>query len=135
MQLAKGWKGVRAYANSKLCNVLFTRELARRLKDTHVTVNVLHPGVVASGFGRNAEAGWMRAAVRVLSVIPGVMINAEKGAQTSIWAATDPSLAKVSGRYFDKRAPVESSKASGDDALAQRLWEMSEQMTGIAAKR
>lgn len=122
-----GW---RAYSQSKLANVLFTYELARRLEGTGVTANALHPGFVATRFGHNngalANAG-MKVAQSLFAVSP------EKGAETNIYLAASPDVEGVSGQYFEKSRAVSSSKASYDEAAARQLWAISEQMTGIRA--
>jgi len=127
-QRSYGQMGFAPYGNSKLANVLFTYELARRLQGTGVTANVLHPGFVASGFGRN-NRGLMDLAMRVLHRFA---ISPEEGAQTIIYLASSPAVEGVSGKYFYKSKAVQSSPASYDEAAARRLWEMSEQMVGLA---
>jgi NAD(P)-dependent dehydrogenase (short-subunit alcohol dehydrogenase family) len=117
----------KAYAQSKLANVLFTHELARRLVGTGVTANCLHPGVVSTGFGR-AEPGWFKLAVRLLTPF---MITEDKGAETSIYLASSPDVEGVTGAYFVKSKRRRSSKPSYDADLARRLWEVSEKMTGV----
>ena len=128
LQHARSYNAFAVYSESKLCNILFTYALARRLVGTEVTANCLHPGFVASGFGRN-EAWYMNVAMTLLRP---VMINATKGAQTSIYLASSPEVAGVSGKYFDKSRAVESSKVSQNEADAERLWEISAQLTGLA---
>jgi NAD(P)-dependent dehydrogenase (short-subunit alcohol dehydrogenase family) len=121
-----GW---RAYGQSKLANILFTRELARRLDGTGVTANAVHPGVVATGFGRNNKAGWMpylQALYRPFSRSAG------KGADTLVWLATAPRLEDVTGRYFMDRSERRPAPQALDDKDALRLWEVSERMTGPA---
>jgi retinol dehydrogenase-12 len=103
------WK---AYAQSKLANLLFTRELARRAGPDGVSANALHPGAVASGFGRNH---------------PG--LSPERGARTTLHVATDPGLRGVSGRYFSSCRERSPSQAARDDDTALRLWQISEAMT------
>lgn len=115
----------RQYARTKLANLLFTYELARRLKGTGVTVNALHPGFVASSFmAGNGFLGWM---MRRWAGLFG--ISAEQGAQTSIYLATAPELEGVTGKYFVKCHEAPSSAASLDETAAQRLWVLSEQLT------
>jgi NAD(P)-dependent dehydrogenase (short-subunit alcohol dehydrogenase family) len=118
---------MRAYAQSKLANVLFTYELARRLAGTGVTSNCLHPGVVSTGFGR-AEEGWFKLVVRLVTPF---MMNEDKGAETSIYLASSPEVEGVTGAYFVRRKRRRSSKLSYDAELARRLWEASEKMTGV----
>lgn len=119
--------GMRAYGQSKLANLLFTYELARRLAGTGVTVNALHPGLVGSGFGKN-NGLVARLAMRVVHLMS---ISPEDGAQTSIYLASSPAVEGVTGKYFVEKRPVESSKASSDAESARRLWEISEHMTGL----
>lgn len=121
----KSYSSWNAYCQSKLANILFTRELARRLEGSGVTANCLHPGVVATGFGRSGGA-LMRLAVRVIRPF---IITAEKGARTAIFLASSPEVEGVSGKYFDKCKAVTPSAAAEDDAAARRLWELSEQLT------
>jgi len=115
------------YGHSKLANILFTVELARRLEGTGVTANCLHPGVVASEFGTRSgglfSLGWR--------VIKPFVLSPERGADTSIYLATSPEVAGVTGRYFYRRRPVEPSRQSTDAGLARRLWDESERMTGL----
>jgi NAD(P)-dependent dehydrogenase (short-subunit alcohol dehydrogenase family) len=115
----------RQYAHTKLANLLFTYELARRLAGTGVTVNALHPGLVATNFaaGTGVYSWFMRRYTRWFAISP------EEGAKTTVYLATASELANVSGQYFVKAKPTESSAASRDAAAARRLWELSEQMT------
>jgi NAD(P)-dependent dehydrogenase (short-subunit alcohol dehydrogenase family) len=116
------------YAQTKLANLLFTYELARRLAGTGVTANALHPGFVASSFmAGNGVLGWC---MRRWAGLVGK--SAEDGAKTPIWLASSPEVADVTGRYFTKQRAVPSSPASLDDAAASRLWELSEAM--VAAR-
>lgn len=117
--------GLRQYARSKLANILFTRELARRLEGTGVTANALHPGVIASDFGEgNGLYGWfMRRFFRMRG------ITVEAGAMTSIHLATAPELERVSGGYFVHRRPATCSAAARDADAAARLWRLSETLT------
>ncbi|MBN1284573.1 MAG: SDR family oxidoreductase [Anaerolineae bacterium] len=116
----KDYSAWRAYGESKLANILFTYELARRLKGTGVTANALHPGVVATHFG--ADSGY-----RARGISP------EEGAQTGIYLATAAAVEEVTGRYFVNCKPVPSSKVSYNGADAKRLWEISARMTGLEA--
>jgi NAD(P)-dependent dehydrogenase (short-subunit alcohol dehydrogenase family) len=127
LQSRHGYGGQRVYGMSKLMNVLFTYELARRLEGTQVTANCLHPGFVASDFAGNN--GWfVRAAMRL---IPG-RISAEEGARCPIFLAASADVEGVSGKYFNydtKETP--SSAESYDQSVAERLWDMSEQLVAI----
>jgi retinol dehydrogenase-12 len=117
--------GFRAYSQSKLANILFTRELARRLEGTGVTANTLHPGVVATNFGVNN--GWIARALRPLLNLAS--ISAEEGAKTIVYLATSPEVAGVSGEYFYKCRVAPTDQAARDASSAERLWALSEQMT------
>jgi NAD(P)-dependent dehydrogenase (short-subunit alcohol dehydrogenase family) len=125
----RSYNGWQQYCRSKLMNLLFTNELARKLDGTGVTVNALHPGWVATGFGANN--GWRG---RLLQFIARCFaLSVEEGARTVVYLATSPEVAGVSGRYFVREHAVPSSMASHDDSAAQRLWEMSQQWTGLAS--
>jgi NAD(P)-dependent dehydrogenase (short-subunit alcohol dehydrogenase family) len=117
-----------AYGRTKLCNVLFAYELARRLADTGVTVNALHPGFVSTDIAKNN--GWL---VRLFQ--PLVMRSAlpmEVGAQTSIYLASSLEVEGVTGKYFARKKAIESDPASNDETAAKRLWQVSAEMTGLA---
>ncbi len=126
LQIKRGYRGVGAYAASKLANVLFTTELARRLDGTGVTANALHPGVVATGLGADARGlvgfGWRMAKT--------FMISPEKGAHTSIYLATSPEVEGVSGQYFENCGAAPASVAARDAETAARLWEVSSGLAG-----
>jgi retinol dehydrogenase 12 len=118
---------LRQYARTKLANLLFTYELARRLAGTGVTVNALHPGFVASNFmAGNGVLGWF---MRRWAGFFG--ISAEEGAKTSIYLATSPEVEGVTGKHFTRCREAPTSPASRDETAAQRLWELSESLTGI----
>ncbi len=122
------YSGYKAYGQSKLANILFTRELARRLDGTGVTVNALHPGIVATGFGgNNRNLLWRlaRASYRPFSQSP------DSGADTPVWLATAPELAGVTGRYFHNRRERQPGRWALNDEDAARLWEVSERMVGL----
>jgi NAD(P)-dependent dehydrogenase (short-subunit alcohol dehydrogenase family) len=116
-----------AYGQSKLANVLFTYELARRLEGSNVTTNALHPGFVATNIGKNNGA----LARLFLWFVHRTALSPEEGARTSIYLATSPEVAQVTGKYFVKERPVESDPASNDLNTARRLWEISAEMTGL----
>ncbi len=130
LQSRASYSGWRAYQQSKLANILFTYELARRLDGTGVTVNTMHPGFVRTGFFREME-GWKGWLIRRCADL--VAIAPEQGARTLIYLASSPEVAGLTGRYFVKEKPVASSAASQDQALAQRLWRVSEELTGMPA--
>jgi retinol dehydrogenase-12 len=117
-----GWH---AYGQSKFANLLFTYELARRLAGSGVTANALHPGFVASRFTEgNGAMGWMMR--RMASVFA---ISPERGAKTSIHLASSPEVEGVTGKYFSRERPIESSRPSRDEAAARRLWDLSQELT------
>ena len=126
--LERGWDSWRSYANSKLANILFTRELARRLDGTGVTANCAHPGVVRTGFGRQASP------LLKLGITIGrpFMLSPARGADTIVYLASSPAVADQTGGYYVKRQRREPSAAARDDAAARKLWEISEKMTGLA---
>jgi NAD(P)-dependent dehydrogenase (short-subunit alcohol dehydrogenase family) len=126
LQLKKGYSGWRAYSQSKLMNVLFTYELARRLEGSAVTANVLHPGFVATNFGRSNGGlfNWIFRLAQVTALTP------EKGAETSIYLASSPEVEGISGKYYDNKRTVHSAAASYDQDAAKRLWEISLALTG-----
>jgi NAD(P)-dependent dehydrogenase (short-subunit alcohol dehydrogenase family) len=117
------------YKASKLLNILFTYELARRLAGTGVTANCLSPGFVRTNLGRQAT-GTFRVFLRLARPF---QTSPEAGAQTSVYLATSPAVAEVSGRYFEKCTPVEPSALSQDPAAAKRLWQLSTQLSGLDA--
>jgi retinol dehydrogenase-14 len=129
LQGEKGYKGAKAYSQSKLANVLFTYELARRLEGTGITANCLHPGVVGTNLGSGVSGvfGFMVRALRPLMKSP------EQGAETSIYLASSPEVEGLSGRYFVKKAEARSSDKSYDKRLARRLWEVSAELTNLPA--
>jgi retinol dehydrogenase-12 len=122
-----GW--TRVYGQSKLANILFTRELAHRLEGSGVTVNALHPGAVATGLGKNNGA-FARILVGLLAPF---FRTPESGAATSIHLASSPAVEGVSGRYFAKCREAKPSPAARDDAAALRLWDVSARLTGLDA--
>jgi len=121
LQGEKGYSGMRAYSQSKLAQVLFAYELAKRLKGTGVTVNCVHPGAVATNWARQSAG----ALSFVLKFVGPLELSPEKGADTSVYLASSPEVADVTGKYFTKRKEVPSSKESYDEAEAQRLWQVS----------
>ena len=123
LQCAQGYGGWKAYCRSKLDNILFTRELARRLAGTGVTANCLHPGFVASRFGDEMD-GWGR---RLLPLGKSLFaISPDDGADTIVYLVSAPELATVSGEYFAKRKIQKPSAVARDDRAARQLWEASE---------
>jgi len=128
LQGERSYGGMRAYSQAKLGNILFTFELARRLAGTRVTANCLHPGVIASGFGRN-NRGVIGFGVRLIAPF---LKSPETGARTSIYLASSPEVAGVTGTYFVDCAPARSSRRSQDPETAARLWDVSAKLTGLA---
>src|SRR5437016_1508825 len=120
LQSAHGYSGFKAYGRSKLCNILFTRELARRLHGTAVTANCLHPGFVATRFGD--QSGGVS---RFVGLAKLFAISPEKGAETIIYLASSPKIAATTGRYFYESGPITPSYAARDDRAALLLWERS----------
>jgi NAD(P)-dependent dehydrogenase (short-subunit alcohol dehydrogenase family) len=118
LQFARGYDGLMAYRRSKLANILFTRELARRLAGSGVTANCLHPGFVATRFG-DQGGGWRSLGLRAAKLFA---ISPEKGAETIIHLATSPAVATTSGGYFYKCQPATPTTEAQDDAAAARLW-------------
>ena len=124
LQSEKSYNSMRVYGTSKLMNVLFTYELDRRLNGSGLTVNSLHPGFVASNFGKS-NGGLMKPIFKLLHL---GAINVEDGAKTSVYLASSPEVDGVSGKYFDKCKAVNSSKESYDKNIAKRLWEETEEI-------
>lgn len=126
---ASGYRIIRAYARSKLCNVLFSRELARRLEGSGVTANAMHPGTIATDIWSGAPA-WARP---VLAVAKRIMMEApEVGGERITWLATSPEVAGVTGRYFERNRDVPPSVLAQNDAVARELWELSARLVGLA---
>jgi NAD(P)-dependent dehydrogenase (short-subunit alcohol dehydrogenase family) len=129
LQAERGYAGMRVYGTSKLCNILFAAALARRLAGSGVTSTSLHPGVIATGFGRN-DSGWLNVLVRLARPL---LKGPAEGARTSIHCAAHPSLDGVTGRYFKDCREVTPAPAARDEALGERLWEASARLVGLPA--
>lgn len=129
LQSEKGFIGLRVYARSKLANVMFARELARRLDGTGVTVNSVHPGTVRTGWGADGDAG--RLLSLGLFLARWWFLSPEQGAATSIYLAASPEVEGKTGGYYARRRLQEPAPAARDDAAARRLWEVSEQLLGL----
>lgn len=127
LQNRKGYAGQQVYGQSKLANVLFTYELARRLEGSRITVNALHPGFVATRFATN-NGVLARLARPLLDLFA---INVEEGAQTMVYLATSPEVEGMTGKYFYRQQAISSSPASYDEEAARRLWEVTATMTGL----
>jgi retinol dehydrogenase-14 len=128
LQGERNYSGQRAYSQSKLANVMFTYELARRLPGTGVTATVLHPGVVRTSFGAEDQTAYLAVMIGVARLF---MKTPAQGAGTSIYLASSPEVEGITGRYFVNRKPKTSSKASYDTAAAARLWQVSADLTDI----
>src|SRR5215208_1694979 len=130
LQGEKGYKGAKAYSQSKLANVLFTYELARRLEGTGITANCLHPG---AGVRTNLGSGVSGVFGIMVRALTPLMKSPEKGAETSIYLASSPEVEGLSGRYFVKKDEARSSDVSYDERLARRLWEVSADLSKLPA--
>jgi NAD(P)-dependent dehydrogenase (short-subunit alcohol dehydrogenase family) len=122
LQGDRSYSGARAYNQSKLANILFTYELARRLQATSVTANALHPGVVRTSFGAEDPSGVQRLFTPFMRPF---MKTPAQGAATSVHLAAAPALEQMTGRYFANSKPKRSSQRSYDNAAAARLWHVS----------
>jgi retinol dehydrogenase-12 len=130
LQSEQSYSPVWEYGNTKLWNIMFTQELAKRLREhgiNNVTTNSLHPGAVATGYGQ--QTGGIISAVLALG--RPFMLSPEKGAETSIFLATDPSVATTSGGFFSKKKPEPVKSNFNTPANNQKLWQMSEALTGV----
>lgn len=127
LQTAKNYRSFKAYGRSKLENILFTCELARRLRGTGVTANCLHPGFVATRFGD--ESGGFIA--HIIGFAKNLAISPEEGAKTIVYLATSPDVATISGDYFYKCRKATPTPAGRNDALAKALWDKTVALTGI----
>jgi NAD(P)-dependent dehydrogenase (short-subunit alcohol dehydrogenase family) len=127
LQSEHSYGAMRVYGTSKLCNILFTRELARRAPELHA--NCFHPGVVRTGFGKNERGIW-----KILTTVGGPFFRSpERGARSLVWLALSEQAAALTGEYVqDEKVSVPSAQAQ-DDTLAEGLWERSAELTGLAA--
>ncbi|HVG19590.1 MAG TPA: SDR family oxidoreductase [Blastocatellia bacterium] len=126
LQNEKNYRAFNAYSDSKLANVLFTYELARRLEGTRVTANCLHPGGVATNIF-HALPRPVEAIIKLVTVSP------ERGAETSVYLASSPEVEGVSGKYFVKKSATRTSASSYNEDTARRLWDVSAKLAGLAA--
>jgi NAD(P)-dependent dehydrogenase (short-subunit alcohol dehydrogenase family) len=127
LQGERGYDGNRAYSQTKLANILFTYELARRVRGSGVTANCLHPGVI----GTRLLADYMGVPVAGGALARTFGAKPEKGAETIVYLASSPEVEGVSGKYFVNRKAAASSRESYDEANARRLWEVSERLTNL----
>ncbi len=128
LQSEKSFSGMRVYGNSKLANILFTRALAKRLDGTGVTANCLHPGAVDTNLGQ--DNGWLFKVIHPFTKL--FLRSPEDGAKTSIHLCMSPEVADVSGTYFQNEKPRRPTDLALDDNAAERLWQMSAEMVGLA---
>ncbi|HEX9066730.1 MAG TPA: SDR family NAD(P)-dependent oxidoreductase, partial [Streptosporangiaceae bacterium] len=127
LQLDRGYLPMLAYANSKLANILFTRELARRLDGSRVTANCLHPGTIRTRFG-DTGARWLRLGLMVAGAF---LKTPESGAATTVFLASSPAVAAETGGYYVSSRRRRPSRAARDDGLARRLWDISATLTAL----
>ena len=127
LQYETGYQAMEVYGRSKLANVLFTYELARRLVGSGVMVNALHPGLVRTNFAANN--GWLVKLIAPLVMRRGISVEA--GAATSVYLASSPDVAEVTGKYFEKSTEKKSSEISYDEAVQKQLWAWSEEQVSV----
>ncbi|HYB04746.1 MAG TPA: SDR family oxidoreductase [Nitrososphaerales archaeon] len=126
LQEEKAYGAMKSYCQSKLAQVLFTHELAKKLEGTGVTVNAVHPGAVRTRWGD--EAGALGIGIRIARPF---MLSPEKGAQTPIYVATSPEVEGITGKYWEKKKEKEPSKESNDENEARLLWAVSAKLAGV----
>jgi NAD(P)-dependent dehydrogenase (short-subunit alcohol dehydrogenase family) len=125
LQFEKSYSAMRVYGTSKLCNILFTRELAKRASELHA--NCFHPGTVRTGFGKNDGGIW-----KVLTTVAGpFMRSPERGAQSLVWLALSDDAESLDGEYMEDEKVAEPSAAAQDEDLARKLWERSAELVGL----
>jgi len=129
LQGERSYSSFGPYGNSKLANILFTNELARRLEGTGVTVNALHPGLTRTGFGKNNPGFFMKI---MQVIIPLVARSPEKGAETSIYLASSPEVQSVTGKYFVDCKVTQPAPQAADGAIAKKLWDVSAELVHLA---
>jgi NAD(P)-dependent dehydrogenase (short-subunit alcohol dehydrogenase family) len=128
LQGERSYSSFGPYGNSKLANILFTTELARRLEGTGVTVNALHPGLVSTGFGKN-NPGFFMKIMRVF--VPIIARSPEKGAETSIYLAASPDVRSLSGKYFVDCRVTQPAPQAANPVVAWKLWNVSAEMVHL----
>jgi NAD(P)-dependent dehydrogenase (short-subunit alcohol dehydrogenase family) len=130
LQSERSYRGMQVYGRTKLCNILFTRELARRLEGAGVTANSLHPGTVRTGFAIDGDTtGLFRLGVALARPF---FKSPAQGARTSIYLASSPEVEGRTGLYWSRRKPSRPTAAAQDDETARHLWEVSEKLVGLA---
>jgi len=127
LHLEKNFSSWRSYSNSKLANIIFTYELAKRLKGTNVTANCIYPGIVRTNFGRELSGFWGI----IFKELNGLLRNAEKGAETIIWLVTSPEADDLTGKYFKDKKEIKSKKISYNIELQHKLWSVSEKLVQL----
>jgi len=132
LQGERSYSGIGPYGNSKLANILFTTELARRLAGTGVTVNALHPGLVSTGFGKN-NPGLLMKIMGV--IIPLIARSPEKGAETSLYLVSSPVVQNITGKYFVDCKVIQPASQATDMVVARELWDVSAEMVHLADAR
>lgn len=130
LQLQESYSPLKAYGLSKLCNIMFTHELARQLESTNVTVNALHPGLVSTRL--SSQAGWLMKFFYFIG--RPVMKSPTKGAETPLYLAASDEVRDISGKYFKNKKIKKPADIAYDDELTARLWEISEELTGLNKK-
>lgn len=123
----KTYAVMKVYSKTKMANVLFTYELARRLEGSRITANCLHPGVVRTNLARDAKGIFKL----LITLFYPFFASPEKGAETSVYLATSPEVEGITGKYFHKTKQIRSSRQSYDENIARKLWEVSEQLTSL----
>lgn len=127
LQSTKSYSAMRVYGTSKLCNILFTRELAKRAPELHA--NCLHPGVVRTGFGKSENGIW-----KVLTTLGGPFFRSpRRGARSLVWLAVSSEAASLTGEYIQDEKVLAPSAQAQDEALAEGLWERSARLVGLPA--
>ena len=129
LQSTRGYSGIGAYGRSKLCNILWTRELAHRLEGSGVTANCVHPGGVRTGFGEN-NRGLTKT---LFGLVRPLLLSPEKGADTLVYLAAAPEVAGRTGGYWSRRRLTQPTVAARDPAAARRLWEVSARLAALPA--
>jgi NAD(P)-dependent dehydrogenase (short-subunit alcohol dehydrogenase family) len=127
------YRGMRVYGQSKLANILFTLELARRLQGSNVTANSLHPGTVRTGYGADGDArGLLAVGIKIAQPF---FLSPARGARTSVYVASSPEVEGVSGKYFVKCKEKQPRAWAQDPEAAKRLWQVSEELVGLSVPR